>query len=123
MSNNKKQPRTEVKSPESPSSSSTTIRLTDRQTDILASLPPVLAEFQRLVLDRPVDVGLGVTGGLAVQNGRVALVHRRVLRLRLEANVHCGRSRTQTERQTVTFPKQKSDLKDTMQQVDSVAGA
>lgn len=52
-------------------------------------LPSAPAAVQRLVLDHPVNVRLGVSGGLAVQDGGVTLVHGRVLRLHLEVNVHC----------------------------------
>lgn len=50
----------------------------------MTHLPAVLVD----VLDNPVDVRLGVTGGLAVQDGRVTLVHCCVLWLHLKANVH-----------------------------------
>lgn len=55
----------------------------------MAHLPPVLTDVQRLVFDHPVDVRLRVARGLAVQDGRVTLVNCCVLRLHLEANVHC----------------------------------
>lgn len=65
--------------------------------DSPVSLPPVPAEVQRLVFDRPVDVRFRVPGGLTVQDGGVALVYRGVLRLRLEANVHCVRVHSHTQ--------------------------
>lgn len=51
-------------------------------------LPPVPTDVQRLVFDHPVDVRLGVAGGLTVQDGCVTLVHCRILWLHLKANVH-----------------------------------
>lgn len=52
-------------------------------------LPPVLTGVQRLVFHHPVDVRLGVAGGLTVQDGCVTLVHRQILWLHLKANVYC----------------------------------
>lgn len=51
-------------------------------------LPSVLTDVQRLVFDHPMNVRLRVTGGLAVEDGCVALVHSGVLRLQLKADVH-----------------------------------
>lgn len=54
----------------------------------MCPLPAVPADVQRLVLGHPVDVRLGVAGGLTVQDGCVTLVHRCVLWFHLKADVH-----------------------------------
>lgn len=59
---------------------------------IPSHLPPVLTGVQRLVFHHPVDVRLGVAGGLTVQDGGVTLVHRQILWLHLKANVNCVRT-------------------------------
>lgn len=52
-------------------------------------LPLVPTDIQRLVFDHPVDVRVGVTSGLTVQDGCVTLVHGCILWFHLKANVHC----------------------------------
>lgn len=63
-------------------------------------LPLVLTDVQRLVFDHPVDVRLGVAGGLTVKDGCVTLVHRCILRLHLKANVHCMCTNTHGHKHT-----------------------
>ena len=62
------------------------------KTDSCGSLP-ALARLQELVFLLPLDKGLGVAGGLAVQNGCVALVNSGVLRLHIKCYIHWERER------------------------------
>lgn len=60
------------------------------KTDSCGSLP-ALARLQELVFLLPLDKGLGVAGGLAVQNGCVTLVNSGVLRLHIKCYIHWER--------------------------------
>lgn len=62
------------------------------KTDSCGSLP-ALARLQELIFLLPLDKGLGVAGGLAVQNGCVALVNSGVLRLHIKCYIYWEREK------------------------------